>query len=189
MAEGARVESIDAIKDFRAALAKFAELAAVALDDAEGEVGRCAVWLEHEQSRYWAGQLKKRHELVNQCREAVRQKTLFKDSTGRTSSAIDEKKMLARAQAALAEAEQKIKAVERHARLIQRERSLYKGHTQRLQTTLGENLPNAIARMGNQIAALERYAAAAPTETASTAASTADTTVSDDPTAPSKGGP
>ena len=158
----ARVESIDAVKGFRAALAKFAETAAVALDDAESEVGRTLMWLEQEQSRFWKNEHRKRAEAVAKAKQAVRDKTLFKDSTGGKSSAVDERKQLAAAERKLLEAEEKLKAVGRYARLLRRESTVYKGQVQRLSTTLHDNVPNALARLGNQIQLLEKYAAGGP---------------------------
>ena len=174
MADVARVEDVDAIKQFRAALAKFAESATAALDDADAEVGRTAMWLEQEQSRHWANQVRKRQELVVRCKEAVRQKQIYKDSAGRQVPADDEKKALAKANALLAEAEAKGLAVQKHGRRIQREGAMYRGSTQRLRTALGDEVPNALAKLGNLIGTLERYAAATPGEARSTAGPTAD---------------
>ncbi len=167
----ARVESIDAVKGFRAALAKFVETATVALDDADGEVGRTLMWLEQEQSRHWKNEHRKRAEAVAKAKQAVRDKTLFKDSTGGKSSAVDERKLLAAAERKVAEAEAKIKAVGRYARLLRRESTVYKGQTQRLSTTLHDNVPSALARLGNQIQLLEKYAAGGPESARSAAPS------------------
>ena len=49
----ARVGSIDAIQDFRAALIRYAERARRALDDVTGEVKRTRGWLESEQRQKW----------------------------------------------------------------------------------------------------------------------------------------
>src|SRR3989442_4107651 len=79
MSDFARVESIDALRDFRAALWKFAEVAQVALGDAESELSRTLMWLENEQTSYWAGQVRKRHAAVTAAVEKLREKKLFKD--------------------------------------------------------------------------------------------------------------
>src|SRR5438128_10121401 len=105
---GARVTSIDALKHFRVALFKFIEAANVALGDADADVSRTLMWLQLEQPAYWEGQIRKRHEIVNRCKDEVRQKKLFKDSTGRTQSAVDEEKRLQIAQRRPAEAEKRL---------------------------------------------------------------------------------
>src|SRR5688572_27632232 len=82
MGERAAVESVEALRHFRAALWKFAETANSALADAEGEISRTMSWLEREQPTYWEGQIRKRHELVERCKDAVRMKKLYKGPTG-----------------------------------------------------------------------------------------------------------
>src|SRR6059058_4974910 len=106
MAE-ARVESTDAIRAFRHALLKFAELANSALTDAEADAGHTLMWLETEQRTYWTNNVRKASELVSRCQDAVRQKKIFKDSSGRPQSAVDEEKALAKAKRLKEHAEEK----------------------------------------------------------------------------------
>jgi hypothetical protein len=155
----ARVESVDALRTFRQALIKFAESANVALADAEGEMNRVQVWLDTEQDSYWQGQIRKRREDVERCRDAVRQKKLYKSPTGNTQSAVDEEKMLKIALNRLEEAEQKLKAVRRYAPRLQKEIQNYKGGVQRLASDVSSDIPLAIARLDKMIATLEMYAA------------------------------
>jgi hypothetical protein len=169
MAE-ARVESIDAIKSFRAALVKFADEANVALADAESEVVRTMSWLENEQSVYWASEVRKRSELVARCKDAVRQKKIFKDSSGRQQSAIEEEKALKIAMRRLEEAEMKVVAVRKSIKRMEKEIPMYKGTVQRFSTDVIVALPAAAAHLENLIRSLEAYTSlAVPTEAVSTA--------------------
>jgi hypothetical protein len=154
---GARVQSIDALKHFRIALWKFKEAANVAIGDAEGEVQRTVSWLQGEQQQFWQGQIRKRHEIVNRCKDAVRQKQLFKDSTGRVQSAVDELKALGIAQKRLAEAEQKLLNTKRHSAKLQKEMHMYKGAMQGFATTVASDLPNAVATLDRMVHSLEEY--------------------------------
>jgi hypothetical protein len=154
---GARVQSIDALKHFRAALIKFAEVANVALGDAEGEINRIVMWLGHEQQQFWQTAIRKRQELVARAAEAVRAKKIFKDSSGRQQSAVDEEKQLLKAQRALQEAEQKLIATKRHYQRLQKEMHMYKGATTRLLTAVTSDLPNAVAMLNRMTEALEGY--------------------------------
>ena len=154
---GARVQSIDALKHFRVALIKFAEVANVAMGDADSEVQRTAGWLAGTQQQYWEMQIRKRHEFVNRCKDAVRQKKLFKDSTGRTQSAVDEEKVLQKAQHALAEAEEKLVLTKRHSIKMQREMHMYKGAVQAFGTCVASDIPNAVATLDRMIYKLEEY--------------------------------
>src|SRR5947209_7152503 len=92
MSQYARVDSVEALKLFRLALAKFAESANTALADAEGELQRTLMWLETEQHTYWQGQVRKRTEILSKAKEALRMKKLFKGPAGGRQSVVDEEK-------------------------------------------------------------------------------------------------
>src|SRR4051812_48930624 len=155
----ARIDNVDALREFRTRLIKFVELAQVALADAEGEMQRVLVWLETEANTFWSGQIRKRHEAVEKAKDAVRQKKLFKSPTGSTQSAVEEEKMLRMAQKKLEEAEEKLKNVRRYTPRLQKEISIYKGGVQRLATTVSADIPMAIGRLDRMVAAVEAYAA------------------------------
>ena len=155
----ARIDSVDSLRQFRAVLVKFAEHAQVALGDAEGEMARVLVWLETEASTYWSGQIRKRHDPVEKCKEAVRQKKLFKSPTGNTQSAVEEEKELRAAMKKEEEAMEKLKNVRRYIPRLQKEISIYKGGVQRLTTTVSADIPLAISRLDKMAQALDAYAA------------------------------
>jgi len=159
MSGTARIDSVDALRMFRTVLVKFAENVGVALGDAEGEMARVLVWLETEASTYWNGQIRKRHDHVEKCKEAVRQKKLFKSPTGSTQSAVEEEKALRMALKKEEEAVEKLKNVKRYIPRLQKEISLYKGGVQRLATTVSSDIPLAVSRLDKMTQALEAYAA------------------------------
>lgn len=169
MSNPAHVESIEALKMFRRAIIKFAEAATVALGDAESEMQRRLNWLENEQDSYWQGQIRKRQEEVSKCRDAVRQKKIFKDFAGRTPSADQEEKALRIATARLEEAERKLAAVRRFAKKLPREIEVYKGTVQRFATTVQSDLPTAAGKLDAMIRKLEEYAAIGPAAATSVA--------------------
>jgi len=159
MATGARVESLDALRAFRTAMCKFGEAANIALCDAEAELQRTQTWLETEQASYWAGQIRKRQELMARCKEAVRMKTLFKNAAGSRDSAVDEQKALAVAMKLLEEATQKLANVKLWARRLAKELSLYKGAVQRFATSVQSGIPVAVSRLDQMVVTLEQYLA------------------------------
>lgn len=169
MSDSAHIDDIDALKLFRRALWKFAEVANVALGDAESEMQRVLLWLETEQRSYWQHQLRVRHEALQKAKDALRQKKLYKDSTGKYPSAVDEEKAVALAQRRLEEAETKLAAVRRYIPRLQREIQLYKGATQRFATTVQVDLPSAVHALDRITAKLEEYVALS-SETADSAA-------------------
>lgn len=158
MTEGvAKIEDLDVIKSLKRALWKFAETANVALTDAEGEMSRALMWLETEQRAYWDGQLRKRSDAVERCKEAVRMKKLFKDSSGRTPSAVDEEKALRIAIQRLEEAGQKQVNVKKHTHKLRKEILMYKGHVQRFTTSVQNELPVASAQLDSLLDRLHQY--------------------------------
>src|SRR3712207_1197793 len=146
MADGARVESVDALKSLRAALFKFAEAADGALGDADADLLRVQRWVESDQLTHWTGQVRKWTEAVSRAKEAVRMKKLFKNAVGGRDSVVDEEKALALAQRRLEESQQKLDATKQWGRRIGREIQNYKGNVQRFATTVQHDLPVAAAK-------------------------------------------
>ncbi len=157
MAEGARIHSVDAIRQFRAALIKYAETGNSALTSADSDIDRVLGWLERDQTSFWAGQVRKRHEHVVRCEDAVRQKKLFKGADGGTQSVVDEMKALSVAKRREAEAEQKVLTVKKAIAVLRKEGMLYKGRIMRLATTMSSDLPKAVHRLDRMTDQVEAY--------------------------------
>jgi hypothetical protein len=159
-----RVDAIDSLKHFRIALLKFAEAADKAMCDVEADLQHQVNWLENEQATFWQGQIRKRAEILSRAREAMRMKQAFKDSSGRTPSAVDEEKAVRIAQARLEEAEQKLVNVKKYTRVLQREAQTYKGTVQRFMTTLQSDIPAAAAVLDGMVMSLEAYVSLTPAD-------------------------
>ncbi len=157
MAEGARIHSVDAIRQFRAALIKYAETGNSALTSADSDIDRVLGWLERDQTSYWAGQVRKRHEHVIRCEDAVRQKKLFKGADGGTQSVVDEMKALSVAKRREVEAEQKVLTVKKAVAVLRKEGMLYKGRVMRLATTMSSDLPKAVHKLDRMMDQVEAY--------------------------------
>lgn len=171
----ARVDSLEVFKTFRAALIKFGETSMSALAEAESEVHRTLVWLETEQLLFWQTEIRKRHEWVEKCKEAYRQKTIFKDAAGRRSSGFDERKALEKAKRALEEAEEKLANTRKYVRLLQRELQNFTGSMQRFATDVSSCIPVAAAKLEKMRQQLEDYVNLhAPSEATSTAPTSDD---------------
>lgn len=168
-----RVESIESIKAMKVALIKFIEIANAALGDAESDAARTLNWLEHDQTSYWNSQARKRHELVEKCKEAVRMKKLYKDSAGKPQSAVEEEKALRKAQAALEEALQKQINVKRSVPRLQKEIQMYQGTVQRFATTVQVDLREAGHKLEDLLRTLDAYVGLRPSEAGSSVDSTA----------------
>jgi hypothetical protein len=157
MAEGARIYSTDALMIFRAAMIKFAESGNVALSSADSDINRVLGWLERDQTVYWDGQVRKRHVIVLQWEDAVRQKRLYKNVDGTTKSAVDEQKALQHAKRAEEEAIQKTVAVKKAVQLLRKESMMFKGRVQRLATALQSDIPTAVHSLDNMMSHIDAY--------------------------------
>ncbi|HVT90092.1 MAG TPA: hypothetical protein VHD56_14660 [Tepidisphaeraceae bacterium] len=157
MSEGVRVESIDALRHMRIALFKFAEATNTALNDAESEMRNMLNWLENEQYSHWQSQIRNRNDLLQRAQEALRMKQVFKDSSGRTPTAVEEQKAVQVAKMRLEEAEQKFVTVKKYTRVLMKEIDAYKGSVQRLATTIQVDIPQAAATLDGLLTSLENY--------------------------------
>jgi hypothetical protein len=169
VSEGARVESIEALRSLRRGLVKFAEEASVALDDAESDITRTLIWLETEQRPRWQAEVRKRSEALRQAQEALRQKRLYRDSSGRAPTAVAEEKAVRRAMAALEEAEQKQRNVSKYIPVLEKEGQHYKGLAQRLTRAVVSDVPVGLAELDRMVIALEAYVASEPGQATSEA--------------------
>jgi hypothetical protein len=160
MAHGANANP-EALAMFRVALIKFQELCSAALGDAESDIQRTITWLENDQFSYWATQIRHRQDALARANEAYRQKKLFKDSSGKMASAVEEQKQVTKCQMQLDEAMQKMAATKSWAKRLQKELMLYKGQIQRFQTTITSDVPGATAHLGALIHTLQEYQAMA----------------------------
>ena len=160
----ARIENIEALKVFKLSLLKFAEIVNAALSDAEADASGTLRWLEMEQKVHWTNTVRKCQELVARCDEALRHKKIFKDASGRTPSAVDEEKALAKAKRMLEHAEERLANVKRHIPRLSREILLFKGQIQRLSTFVCGDIPTAAAKLDKMVDALDAYVNLAPAD-------------------------
>lgn len=165
MGEQARVNSVLMLKQLRASLATFAQIASVAMEEAGTDIQRTLRWLREDQYRHWIVQVRTRNERFVQAKLALKSKQVFdRTLAGTPSSCIDERKALAAAERRLQEAQDKLARVKAWSLQIDRELSDYRGAMQKLASALEVDVPNARARLDNMIDALEAYLALAPPE-------------------------
>jgi hypothetical protein len=158
VSERARVDSVDALKKFRAKLCKFAELVGIALDEAETDVQRAEQWITHEQSAYWKRQVQRRSELYTRAKSALTRKKLQKTALGGKASCVEEEKALAAAQRQLDEAKQKAENTRRWSRKFHEETFAHQAMVHGLSLAVSTEVPTALAQLDNMIEAIEAYA-------------------------------
>jgi len=157
MSDTARVESTDAIKDFRVHLTKFQEMAGRALGDADSDINKTVRWLEGEGLNFWTSTIRKRQEQLAKAEEAFRFKRLYKDASGATPSAVEEQKAVQVAKKRLEEAQNKLANVKRWTRQLQKEISNYRGGVAGFSNAVSAGIPQAIAQLGALLDQLDKY--------------------------------
>jgi hypothetical protein len=161
MGEQAAVQSIEALREFRIALATFAEEATAALGAVDMEVRRTIQWVQFDRRPYWLEQIKRRRERVAMAQAEVFRRKLQK-TDDYTPAMSEQKELLRRAEAALREAEHRAGLVKKWEPALQQAALEYRATTRRISSIAGGEVPRAIAVLSRMIDALEAYLSEAP---------------------------
>src|SRR5262245_16383867 len=141
----ASVKSIDAIREFRAAVVEFAQEARSALVDVELEVRRSQEWLMETQPAYWQNEVRKSYDAINDAKQELHRAGMRTLPGGETPSCMEEKKAVDRAQRRLAHAQEKLERTREWARAEQHEISEYEGRAMQLGNLLDGMIPKALS--------------------------------------------
>jgi len=161
MSNQADVQSIEALKELRVAMALFGEEALGALGAVEMEVRRTVQWLQHDRRLYWSDQIKRRREQVAMAKSEVFRRELQK-TPDYSPSCSEQKELLRKAEASLREAEMKAALVKKWEPALQQAVFEYHGTTRRIKDLASGDVPRAMARLERMIDALEAYLRVAP---------------------------
>jgi hypothetical protein len=194
MADGADVRSIDAVRDWHAALAAYGDNLSEALAGVELEIRRSYDWL-HDQLAAWRKAVRECEEEVVQAKAELAARK-FPDWSGREPDTTVQEKALRAAKARLEHAEDQVaRARSWIARLPKLVEEAYTGPSRRLGAFLEAELPKGLAGLDRRIAALETYAglradyAPGPSATSVNAPPPVPAPVADAPGSPSPGTP
>ena len=146
MSQFARITNIDVLRDFRAALASFAEDAGLGLSEAQSDVQRTIWWISQDRQAHWRREHKKRTEKLNQAKAELFKKQLESNDT--RTSAVVERKNVAKAEAALHEAESKLQAIKRWSSHLEREFMLFKAACGQVSGAVQADVPAAATTLG-----------------------------------------
>lgn len=175
MNRSARVESIDAVQALRVAIPRFQEDASDALVAIQQEIHRFLDWLEHDQLKYWALQMRRASERVGEARSDLERKQVFTVG-GVAPPCYDERKALARAKQRYRFAEEKVAEIRRMRREVEHEVAETEARLSSLGDALLSDVPKAAALLDRTVTSLHAYAdigREAPSETTSSAKPTA----------------
>lgn len=156
MADTANVQSIEAIREIRDALAVFMEDARNALNDTDFDLRRTSDWLTHEQRLYWTAEVRRRSQDMADARSVLHRKQLSKMSGSNPDTSVEEKDLRI-AKMRLEEAEEKVETVRRWVPEIQRASHEYRSQAYPLGDMISGDLENALAKLSRMIESLENY--------------------------------
>lgn len=158
MADRANVTSVEALEEFRANLIVYANKARPTLEEVSSDIQRLRSWLQNDQRAHWEKELRKRHLVLEQAKEALssaRIANFKKDATV-------EQMAVQRAKRAVEEAEAKLKILKIWNRDFDNKVEPLLKQMEKLHTFLSHDLVQAGAYLGRAINTLQAYADVAP---------------------------
>lgn len=155
MGESARIQSVEVLRDVKAALQDFVKEAALCITSVDADVQRVGQWLTLDRPAYWKHEVRKREELVEAAKAEIRRKELA--AFPNPADTVLERKALKRAKERLELAMEKRERVRKWAPAWEREGSIFKGGCAPLNEVLHREIPQAIARLDRMMESLEEY--------------------------------
>lgn len=160
------VRSLQALRDARAAYARFAEDARNALAAADMEIIRIVGWLTNERRLHWQSEIRRRREQLSQAKsELFRKRT--SQMFGHEASLSEPREQLRHMTKRLEQAEAMLEKVRKWVNPLQQAVQEYRAAAQPLGDALDGDVKRTLARLERMIVALEQYAAESPASTAS----------------------
>jgi hypothetical protein len=151
MSQFARVTSIDALREFRAALIEFADTGRSALGEALSEVQRTVWWIQNEMRDHWQRELKQRSNKLAEARTDLARAQMQQRSD------VTERKAVQAAVRRVEEAEEKLRQIKKWSTEMERQQMLFRGQCSQLSGSLDGELPKTIAWMERMIDSLQQY--------------------------------
>ena len=156
MERSAQVTSVDAVRDFRAALVQFGDEAQGAVVMLMLEARKAVQWLQQDRARYWPDQTRKAQDLVVRARNDLERCQLHYGSED-APSCFDQKKRLDRAKRRLRLCEEKTQAVKRWLNILRPELDDFDRELAKMTNWLETDLPRATASLERMLRALDKY--------------------------------
>jgi DNA repair exonuclease SbcCD ATPase subunit len=151
----ARVSSLEALVDLKAALCVFSADAKEALSSVEMEIQRTLAWLD-EQLKHWRDNVRKCEDEVFQAKAELTRKRMLRVGD-RPPDCSEQEEALQLARERLAYAEDKVDTTRRWQRLLPEAIIDYEGPAKQLAAALEADMPRTDALLESKIVALESY--------------------------------
>ena len=158
MPDRAKVSSLEAIESFRAKLIIYREKAGRVLDEVSDEVIRTRLWLENDRITHWQNEIKRRKRELE-----MRQQELFSAQlSGLREASYVQQQAVVKAKQALRDAEERLQRVKQWSRQFDQRVEPLAHHVDKLRHTLGNDLGQAVAWLGELLKTLAAYAELSP---------------------------
>ncbi len=154
----ANVKSIEAIRNFRVTLIKFAEKVTDAVESMKDQVFHAVSWVELDQPRHWHQQELTAYDRVSEARIQLEVSKMRKETADFRPSLIEEKQALQAAKRRLEYCRQKVQLVKAAAFKVRHEADEFQGRLSQVDRLLETDLPNMIAMLERMVSSLEAYA-------------------------------
>lgn len=161
MPSAAKVTSIDALAELKAALVQFDDRVADAIMQLNLAARRPLEWLEHDRSQYWPREARKAADAVSEAKQALARAQTTIDAQEHRAC-YEERKLLEKAKRRLELAERKVIAVRRWNMELRKEVEEFQVQSAKLQHYLEGELPQARASLDRMAGALEKYIQPSP---------------------------
>ena len=155
----ANMGSLDQVKDFRPALIRFGQDVTRAIGEADSGVLRVMGRLDSDIPAYWKRELAKRHEKLSQAKDALRAKTMYKDSSGKSPSAVDEQAAVQKWMRAVEEAQDKIIAAKKWHQILVQQYEQFRGRVRAARDLAPMMTEQAVHDLDRAIEGIEAYLA------------------------------
>lgn len=159
MSGGAHVGSIDAVRDFRAALVNFAHEARESMISFDMESRRTLDWLLETQPKFWHQEVRRTEELLTQAKIELERCRNSRLPGGEAPSCMEERKAVDRARQRKQYAEDNLEATRKWGYVAQRESIEYAGRANQLTGMFDAQFPAALALFERVLTSLEAYVA------------------------------
>jgi len=157
---GANIRDTKAILDAKAVIAKCALSMASVLEGSQADAERFAMWLSGEAQCGWEREVRLRTARLNEARGELMRKQMQPTADGRPPSTVDERKAVARAEAALADAEGRLRRTRYWVMEFQRVLANFRAGMGALGTFVDQVAPSAVASLNRMAASVDAYLAA-----------------------------
>ncbi len=156
MAESANVRSIDAVKNFHAAVVRFQEEARLSISSLEMQLLRFVGWMERDRPTFWKREIEMCYREMSEWRVRLHQCKMRKMGDFKPTC-FEEKKALEKAKKDLEHAQKQIPIVKHWTNSAHHEANEYHGRASQMTQMIERDIPMLLAMLHQVVDRLEAY--------------------------------